>query len=119
MTTLTQFPIGYHALHGDVSLNFQMNRFYNWVGDPRMLDEMRAVAPRIDLRIHVARRRHIILVERGLHGDSFLRMEIIGELSAESNTVCGWHPLAIHQPQVLTPSDALSAAASVLAARAK
>lgn len=24
-----------------------MNRFYNWVGDPQMLDEMRAVAPRI------------------------------------------------------------------------
>ena len=48
MTTLTQFPIGYHALHRDVSLNFQMNRFYNWVGDPQMLDEMRAVAPRIN-----------------------------------------------------------------------
>jgi len=47
MTTLTPFPIGYHALHRDVSLDFQMNRFYNWVGDPRMLDEIRAVAPRI------------------------------------------------------------------------
>ncbi len=44
---LFQFPVGYHRLHPDVSLNFQMNRFYNWVGDPQMLDEMRAVAPRI------------------------------------------------------------------------
>lgn len=44
---LFQFPVGYHLLHSDVSLNFQMNRFYNWVGDTRMLDEMRAVAPRI------------------------------------------------------------------------
>lgn len=44
---LFRFPVGYHRLHADVSLNFQMNRFYNWVGDPRMLDEMRSVAPRI------------------------------------------------------------------------
>jgi len=42
-----QFPVGYHRLHPDVSLNFQMNRFYNWVGDIQMLDEMRAVSPRI------------------------------------------------------------------------
>ena len=44
---LFEFPVGYHGLHPDVSLNFQMNRFYNWVGDTTMLDEMRAVAPRI------------------------------------------------------------------------
>ena len=42
-----QFPVGYHRLHPDVSLNFQMNRFYNWIGDTRMLEEMLAVAPRI------------------------------------------------------------------------
>lgn len=41
------FPVGYHRIHPDVSLNFQMNRFYNWVGDPRMLDEMRVVSSRI------------------------------------------------------------------------
>ena len=41
------FSVGYHRLHPDVSLNFQMNRFYNWVGDPQMLDEMRAVSSRI------------------------------------------------------------------------
>jgi pimeloyl-ACP methyl ester carboxylesterase len=40
-------PIGYHAIHPDVSLNFQMNRWFSWVGDLSMLDELRAVAPRI------------------------------------------------------------------------
>lgn len=40
-------PIGYHAIHPDVSLNFQMNRCFGFVGDVSMLDEMRSVAPRI------------------------------------------------------------------------
>ena len=40
-------PIGYHAIHPDVSLNFQMNRWFGLVGDVSMLDEMRTVAPRI------------------------------------------------------------------------
>jgi pimeloyl-ACP methyl ester carboxylesterase len=35
------FPIGYHDLHPDISINFQLNRFYNWVGDDSMLIEMR------------------------------------------------------------------------------
>ena len=39
--------IGYHDIHPDVSLNFQMNRWFGWVGDAGMLDEMRTVAPRI------------------------------------------------------------------------
>jgi hypothetical protein len=30
-----RFPVGYHALHPDVALNFQLNRFWNWVGDDR------------------------------------------------------------------------------------
>ena len=41
------FPVGYYDLHPDASLNFQMNRWFNWVGDEEMLDEMRAVAPQI------------------------------------------------------------------------
>ena len=41
------FPIGYHDLHPDVSMNFQMNRWFGWVGEPDMLDEMRIAAPRI------------------------------------------------------------------------
>lgn len=40
-------PIGYHAIHADLSLNFQMNRWFSWVGDLGMLEEMRTVAPRI------------------------------------------------------------------------
>ena len=39
------FPVGYHNLHPDVTLNFQLNRFWNWVGEPRMLEELRRVAP--------------------------------------------------------------------------
>ena len=39
------FPVGYHNLHPDVRLNFQLNRFWNWVGEPQMLEELRRVAP--------------------------------------------------------------------------
>ena len=39
------FPVGYYDLHPDVTLNFQLNRFWNWVGEPQMLDELRRVAP--------------------------------------------------------------------------
>ena len=31
------FPVGYHDLHADVSINFQLNRFYGWVGDDTCL----------------------------------------------------------------------------------
>jgi pimeloyl-ACP methyl ester carboxylesterase len=41
------FPVGFHELHPDVSMNFQMNRWFSWVGEPGMLAEMRQVAPRI------------------------------------------------------------------------
>ena len=41
------FPISYHDLHPDVSMNFQMNRWFGWVGEPEMLEEMRMAAPRI------------------------------------------------------------------------
>jgi hypothetical protein len=43
----TAFPIGYHSLHADASMNFQMNRWFGWVGEPEMLTEMRISAPRI------------------------------------------------------------------------
>jgi len=42
-----RFPVGFYHLHDDVSLNWQMNRWFNWVGDESMLDEMRSIAPRI------------------------------------------------------------------------
>ena len=32
-----KFPVGYHDLHPDVSMNFQMNRWFGWVGEPEML----------------------------------------------------------------------------------
>jgi alpha-beta hydrolase superfamily lysophospholipase len=41
------FPVGYHNLHPDASMNFQMNRWFGWVGEPGMLDEMRMASPRI------------------------------------------------------------------------
>ncbi len=43
----TKFPVGFHEIHPDVSLNFQLNRWFGWVGEEAMLDEMRRVAPRI------------------------------------------------------------------------
>jgi pimeloyl-ACP methyl ester carboxylesterase len=43
----TTFPVGFHQLHHDVSMNFQMNRWFSWVGEPGMLDELRSVAARI------------------------------------------------------------------------
>src|SRR6266498_561019 len=54
--------------------------------------------PPNDLRIHVARSRHIILVERGRSGNSFLGMEIISHLGAESDVVYDRHLLTIISP---------------------
>ena len=41
------FPVGYHSLHPNVSMNFQMNRWFGWVGESDMLEEMRMAAKRI------------------------------------------------------------------------
>lgn len=41
------FPIGLYNLHPDFSVNFQMNRFYNWTNDVTMLDEMREAGSKI------------------------------------------------------------------------
>ena len=41
------FPVGYHSLHPNVSMNFQMNRWFGCVGEPDMLEELRLVAPGI------------------------------------------------------------------------
>jgi pimeloyl-ACP methyl ester carboxylesterase len=41
---VSSFPIGYHDLHPNISINFQLNRFYGWVGDDSMLTEMREAA---------------------------------------------------------------------------
>ena len=39
------FPVGYYDLHPDRTLNFLKYRFWNWVGEPQMLDELQRVAP--------------------------------------------------------------------------
>ena len=46
MTPIT-FPIGFYQFHPNASMNFQMNRWYSWVGEKAMLDDLRAAAPRI------------------------------------------------------------------------
>lgn len=38
------FPVGYHRLHPNASMNFQMNRWFGWVGEPGMVEEMRTAA---------------------------------------------------------------------------
>jgi alpha-beta hydrolase superfamily lysophospholipase len=44
---ISRFPVGYYELHPNISLNFQLNRFYGWANDGQMLEEIRAAAPRI------------------------------------------------------------------------
>lgn len=44
---LSRFPVGYYSFNPNVSLNFQMNRFWNWVGGTEMLEELKAVGTRI------------------------------------------------------------------------
>jgi alpha-beta hydrolase superfamily lysophospholipase len=46
MVTLN-LPVGYYSIYPNISMNFQMNRWFGWVGEPEMLDEMRAITPRI------------------------------------------------------------------------
>ena len=42
-----RFPQQYYDLHPDRGLNFQLNRMYGWVGEDRMLAEIREAAPAI------------------------------------------------------------------------
>ena len=30
------FPVGFHSLHRDDALNYQMNRLWNWVGEQQI-----------------------------------------------------------------------------------
>ena len=45
--TTKDFPVGVFQMHPDVSVNFQMNRFYNWSNDETMREEMQAASPSI------------------------------------------------------------------------
>lgn len=40
-------PTGFHIFCEDVSWNFQLNRWYGWVGEPEMKAQIEAVAPRL------------------------------------------------------------------------
>ena len=44
---ISRFPVGYYPLHPNAVLNFQLNRFWEWVGEEQMLAELRAAALRI------------------------------------------------------------------------
>jgi hypothetical protein len=66
------FPIGYHRLYRDVSMNFQMNRWYGWVGESAMLEEMRIAAPRI-ANYADWKREFVALAERAMQQGHVLR----------------------------------------------
>ena len=66
------FPVGYHSLHPDASMNFQMNRWFGWVGEPDMLDEMRTAAPRM-VTYADWKREFLALAERASQQGHLLR----------------------------------------------
>jgi len=68
---IESFPVGYHRLHPDVSLNYQMNRFNGKANtQANMIAEMRGVAPKIhDYSDYI--REFLALSERALaRGDT-------------------------------------------------
>jgi pimeloyl-ACP methyl ester carboxylesterase len=73
---LAGFAVGYHAIHPDVSVNFQLNRFSD--GSAEMVEAMRTVAPRINDYRDYTREISRLSSEayedgRLLHGALFLR----------------------------------------------
>ncbi len=66
------FPVGYHSLHPDTSMNFQMNRWFSCVGEPGMLEEMRTAAPRIATYVDW-KREFLALAERASQQGHVLR----------------------------------------------
>ena len=72
----TTFPVGYHDLHPDASMNFQMNRWFGWVGEPDMLEEMRIAAPRIATYADW-KREFVALAERALQQGHILSLTVL------------------------------------------
>jgi len=66
------FPVGYHSLHPDASMNFQMNRWFGWVGEPDMLEEMQTAAPRM-VTYADWKREFLALAERASQQGHLLR----------------------------------------------
>lgn len=41
----TAFPVGYYTLNPDIAMNYQLNRFWGWVGEDKMLEELKQYGP--------------------------------------------------------------------------
>src|SRR5271165_4060692 len=73
------FPVGYHELHPDISVNFQMNRFYGWVGDDSMATEMHEAATGVHdyptfTRIFLDLAEKALALHKTLKGAYYLRL---------------------------------------------
>jgi pimeloyl-ACP methyl ester carboxylesterase len=44
---LESYPVGYYDFHPDANINFQMNRWLAWGEDSSMIEELRAISPRV------------------------------------------------------------------------
>ncbi|MBU3064276.1 alpha/beta hydrolase [Nocardia sp. NEAU-G5] len=76
---LAALPIGYHDLHPDASVNYQMNRFYSWVGGPTMLSEMREAVAGVDdyptfARIFLGLGEKALSAGENLKGAAYIRI---------------------------------------------
>lgn len=60
------FPVGYHQLHADPFLDFELNRPFGQVGDETMLAELRSIAPKIHTLADRAREYLLYAGWRGL-----------------------------------------------------
>lgn len=60
--------VGYYDLHPDVSINFQFNRWIQWLGDATALEEMQTVAPKIKTYADL-RHEFSLLSEQALQQD--------------------------------------------------
>ena len=65
-------PIGYFKLHKDVSMNFQLNRWFSWVGEQEMLTEMGTAATVIK-DYNDWKREFLALAELSLQKNHFKR----------------------------------------------
>lgn len=45
--TPEDFPVGFHDIHPDRGINFQLNRLYTWSGDAALLAQLREASPGI------------------------------------------------------------------------
>ncbi|WP_414581172.1 alpha/beta hydrolase [Scytonema sp. PCC 10023] len=60
--------VGYYDLHPDISLNFQFNRWVQWLGEASVLEDMQTVAPKIKTYADL-RREFLALSEQALDQD--------------------------------------------------